>query len=144
MNITEIHQLAKFAQASYAELKAGDTADSLAGYLQTERGGFTATQAQDFAKVQSVVLQYNDDAAGSNGNGTSLSVTVFKAGNGQLTMAMRGTLESGDLVPTDESIFAGGAGYDQIAALCNWWQRVSQVAGTAEGQRGQVLNLNPH
>lgn len=133
MNIAAIHQLAKFAQASYAKLASGDAADLLARNLQTIEGGFAATQAQDFASEQSVVLQYDDDA-GSNGNGTSLSVTVFKPADGSLTLAIRGTLESGDFVPTNESILVGGAGYDQIAALYNWWQRVSQVAGTTVSQ----------
>lgn len=126
--------LAQYSQASYATLSNGMAGPSFADALQSPQGGFTATQAQVFAADQSVVLQYNDDAAGAGGNGTSLSLTVFKDAGGQLTLAIRGTLEVADLTPTDANVFTMGAGYDQIAALYNWWQRASTPAGQQVAQ----------
>ncbi len=152
MSNTTISFLAYAAQACYESLATGDTQDTLARKLQTIVGGFTATQASQFASDQTVVLQYNDDAPGSGGSNTSLSVTVFKDGAGNLTLAIRGTLEAGDFVPTDGQIFGSGAGYDQIVALANWWRQVSSPVGTwvpqyrisefDEGQADAVL-LNP-
>src|SRR4051812_3697585 len=122
MNTQVLSSIAQAAQASYESLSAGDTLDILARKLQTSRGGFSLTQSQNFAFEQSVVLQYNDDEVESGGTGTSLSLTVFKDTSGQLTLAIRGTLEFADFTPTDANIFTMGAGYDQIAALYNWWQ----------------------
>ncbi|KAB2875820.1 MAG: hypothetical protein F9K36_04300 [Burkholderiaceae bacterium] len=130
MSTESIHTLARAAQASYEALSAGDTRDTLAAKLQTERGGFTLTQATRFAAEQSVVVQYNDDAAGTGTQGTSLSVTVFKDSAGNVTLAIRGTLEApGDFTPTDAPYIAlGGAAYDQIAALYSWWLRRCRIA----------------
>ncbi|MEI2677291.1 MAG: calcium-binding protein [Burkholderiaceae bacterium] len=103
--------------------------------MQSPSSGFTLTQAQRFAAEQAVVLQYDDDAAGAGGNNTSLSATVFKDTSGQLTLAIRGTLELvGDITPTDHNIALWGAGYDQIAALYSWWVRVSNTPGTQVAQ----------
>ncbi|MDL2336355.1 MAG: hypothetical protein QFE16_00790 [Pseudomonadota bacterium] len=103
--------------------------------MQSPSSGFTLTQAQRFAAEQTVVLQYNDDAAGAGGNNTSLSATVFKDTSGKLTLAIRGTLEVvGDITPTDHNIALWGAGYDQIAALYSWWARVSNTPGTQVAQ----------
>lgn len=84
---------AQFAQAAYATLANGMAGPSFADALQSPSSGFTLTQAQRFAAEQAVVLQYDDDAAGAGGNNTSLSATVFKDTSGQLTLAIRGTLE---------------------------------------------------
>ena len=91
---------AQFAQAAYATLANGMAGPSFADALQSPSSGFTLTQAQRFAAEQTVVLQYDDDAAGAGGNNTSLSATVFKDTSGQLTLAIRGTLELvGDITP---------------------------------------------
>ena len=68
---------ASFAQASYANIVSTDR-QSLIDALQTEAGGFTATQAARFANRYSLVAQFSDDASASGGNGTSFSVSVFK------------------------------------------------------------------
>ncbi|WP_287468314.1 calcium-binding protein [Hydrogenophaga sp.] len=126
---------AQLAQAAYSQLNAGQNDDALAAALISQASsGFVATQAQTFAATQTVLLQYNDDAANASGNNTSLSLTVFRRNDGQLTLAIRGTAESGDWVPTDTSIFGMGAGYDQIAALYNWWMRVSSVGSEPVAQ----------
>jgi hypothetical protein len=126
---------AQLAQAAYGTLPNGITGAELARALQLPVTGFTPTQAQNFAATHTVVLQYNDDAPGSGGNGTSLSATVFKDKNGQLTLALRGTLEfGGDVTPTDRDILLDGAGYDQIAALYSWWMRASNPVGTLVAQ----------
>jgi hypothetical protein len=134
MTTQKVFDLARASQASYASLASGMSVIDVESALRAPTGGFTPTQAQRFAAQQSVVLQYNDDAAGAGGDGTSLSVTVFKGTDNKLTLALRGTLEAGDWLPTDDSIITGGAGYDQIAALYSWWQRVSQPAGTMVAQ----------
>ncbi len=121
---------AQLAQAAYANLSGGMASPVLADALQAPQGAFTLTQATQFASNQTVLLQYNDDAAVPGATGSSLSLTVFQGNDGKLTLAIRGTLESGDFAPTDSMLAAQGAGYDQIAALYNWWQRVSAPAGS--------------
>ncbi len=133
MNIPSIHNSAQLAQAAYEQLAAGDADIVLAGKLVSERGGFSPAQASKFAATQSVVLQYDDDV-GASGSGASLSVTVFKDTSGNVTLAIRGTYEGADFIPTDANIFAYGAGYDQIVALYNWWMRASASAGTVVSQ----------
>jgi hypothetical protein len=121
---------ASFAQASYATIPSIDR-ETLINRLQTESGGFTPTQAARFADKYSLVTQYNDDAVAGTGNATSFSVAVFKdISTNKLTVALKGTLEGGDYVPTDTNIFINGAGYDQIIAMQNWWRRESAVQDT--------------
>ena len=55
---------ASFAQASYANIVSTDR-QSLIDALQTEAGGFTATQAARFANRYSLVAQFSDDASAS-------------------------------------------------------------------------------
>jgi Ca2+-binding RTX toxin-like protein len=125
---------AQLAQAAYGTFPNGITGAELARALELPVAGFTLTQARDFAATHTVVLQYNDDAPGSGGNGTSLSLTVFKDKSGHLALAVRGTLEFGDLAPTDRNILLEGAGYDQIAALYSWWMRASNLRDTKVAQ----------
>lgn len=133
---------AQLAQAAYANLSGGMASPVLADALQAPQGAFTLTQATQFASNQTVLLQYNDDAAVPGATGSSLSLTVFQGNDGKLTLAIRGTLESGDFAPTDSMLAAQGAGYDQIAALYNWWQRVSAPAGTQVAQyRVRTMDL---
>lgn len=125
MTFENLSLAARFAQAAYSTLPQGAISEQLVQALVDGAAGFTNTQATNFAATQTVLLQYNDDVVGSGGNGTSLSLTVFRSSDGQLTLAVRGTLELGDFFPTDANIFDMGAGYDQIAALYNWWMRAS-------------------
>ncbi len=131
---TTLSGLAQLAQASYSSFSSGTTGQQMIGALTGGTAGFSATQATLFANQFSVILQYNDDSAGSGGTGSSLSLTVFKDNSGRLTLAIRGTLEPGDFTPTDANIVTMGAGYDQIAALYNWWQRASTPAGQQVAQ----------
>jgi Ca2+-binding RTX toxin-like protein len=80
-----------------------------------------------------VVTQFNDST-------TSYSATVFKDASGNLTLAIRGTLEAGDFVPTDLNIAVDGAGYDQIIAMANWWRRAS----SPQGQMVQQYRVAPY
>jgi hypothetical protein len=68
---------ARLAQAAYATVPTTDR-ETLINRLQTAAGGFTQTQAARFADNYSLVTQFNDDATGGGGNGTSFSVAVFK------------------------------------------------------------------
>ena len=130
MSIQELSVKAQLAQASYSALSAGMSEIGLADGLRPLGGDFTATQAQQFAAKYSVVLQYDDRSPG--GNNTGLSLTVFKdTSTNQLTLAIRGTTSSDTYdLATDASILVNGAGYDQIVALYNWWQRASAAFGT--------------
>jgi len=130
INSDTLYAQASLAQAAYAEaLAAGSPVGVLKEQLKDD-ADFAETQATAFAADFAVVLQYNDSIA-EGGLDTGLSLTVFrdKATNA-LTLAIRGTSPSDvrDLL-TDGDIFVGGAGYDQIVALFNWWQRASTAAG---------------
>lgn len=78
MAIQEISALAQLAQASYANLSEGMSASDLIAALKSAVGSFTETQASEFASTQTVLLQYNDDAAVAGATGNSLSLTVFQ------------------------------------------------------------------
>ncbi|MFV0665969.1 carbohydrate-binding domain-containing protein [Denitromonas sp.] len=125
-NVSEMFSMASLAQASYAAIPPAATQSQLTAALRERDGGFSFTQAIQFAAQYSVVTQYNDAD-------TSFSATVFKDGSGNLTLAIRGTLEKtgwpNDIVPTDADIFLRGMGYDQIVAMYNWWQRASVTSG---------------
>ena len=54
-----------------------------------------------------IVDQYGDADS-------SFSVTVFADTAGRLTLAIRGTKEAGDFVPTDFDIATHGVGYDPV------------------------------
>ncbi|MBA3771784.1 MAG: hypothetical protein H0X13_04670 [Ramlibacter sp.] len=75
MTMQELSLLARLAQASYAQLFGRMSRSDIETAVQREVGGFTVTQSQQFAAQQSVILQYNDDSAGSGGTGSSLSPT---------------------------------------------------------------------
>lgn len=111
MNTEFIDKQAEFALAAYATLSA--RAPSIPELVSK---GMSNPQAQRFASNYSVVTQFND-------TGTSFSATVFADATGNLTLAIRGTLEltgtPNDLIPTDADIAFNGAGYDQIVAMVN-------------------------
>lgn len=133
--VTMLYNEAELALASYATLENGLT-DTNAQRAALRAAGFTTKQAEEFAKrYTEVVTQFNDTA-------TSFSATVFKDTSGNLTLAIRGTLEltgnPNDLIPTDANIALNGAGYDQIVAMYNWWTRASAPAGQTVQQYGLV------
>ncbi|MBI5460734.1 MAG: hypothetical protein HY941_00935, partial [Gammaproteobacteria bacterium] len=117
--IEQYYSQAELALAAYANLLSGIPNTTA---LQDDGNGMSAAQAAQFAQTYTVVTQYTDTS-------TSFSATVFKDAAGNLTLAMRGTLEGGDFIPTDADIASYGAGYDQIAAMYNWWQRAASPAG---------------
>ena len=130
MSIQQLSIQAELAQASYSALSAGMSTPDLVAALRSPRGEFAATQAQQFAAKYSVLLQYNDDTS-PQGNGTGLSLTVFKDNTtNQLTLAIRGTTDAADWQTGNISIVNGGAAYAQIAALYSWWRRA--IASTNE------------
>lgn len=123
--IDTLYQNAELAIAAYATLSQGPTSDQLQN-LRAQ--GFSEKQSTEFARrYPTVVTQYTDTA-------TSFSATVFKDTAGNLTLAIRGTLEGGDFIPTDVDIAGYGAGYDQIAAMYNWWKRAASPAGQSVDQ----------
>lgn len=134
MNIQLLSWFAQLAQASYATLSAGVIPPSR--LVTPDGGGFSNEQAIAFAARYTVVAQFEDDAAGSGGMGTGFSATVFSdSSTGELTLAMRGTAGSKDLFPTDlQGIALGGAGYDQIVAMNNWWLRETTPVGVSVQQ----------
>ncbi len=140
MNILDLFLKAELSLASYAELPNGQPIPS---NLEQGGKGLSTAQAVEFSSNYTVVTQYNDTPI-EDGLGTSFSATVFKDTDGNLTLAIRGTLELGDIVPTDANIATEGAGYDQIVAMYNWWQRVSNPIGQSVPQYtiefGSVIN----
>jgi Ca2+-binding RTX toxin-like protein len=130
-DISKLFSDAELALAAYADLLQGSLADQRA---RLEAAGLSAKQAEEFARrYPTVVAQFNDTPA-EGGLGTSFSATVFKDASGNLTLAIRGTLEAGDFLPTDANIQNDGVGYDQVVAMWNWWQRVSNVANASVTQ----------
>jgi hypothetical protein len=130
---TTLFSAAELAQASYDKLQAGAAnTDFNLGVLTRPRVGMSLTQATAFAKRFPTVVASYDDLPG-----TGFQATVFKdtsgAVPGNLTLAIRGTEDSGgDFFPTDADILTGGAAYDQIVAMVNWWKRASADPGTSE------------
>ena len=131
--IPQIYDQSELALAAYANLTPGVTND-LVRREALVAAGFSAKQAEEFAKKYPVVVAQFNDTEAEGGLGTSFSATVFKDAAGNLTLAIRGTLEAGDFVPTDATIATSGVGYDQVVAMWNWWQRVSNPSGTAVTQ----------
>jgi Ca2+-binding RTX toxin-like protein len=129
--VTDYFNNADLAMAAYADLASGPL-DIEA--LKHPDVGMSHTQATNFAESWHVVAQY-DDTTAPEGLGTSLNATVFRDADGALSLAIRGSQEvNGDWLPTDASILSHGAGFDQIIAMYNWWQRVSAPAGQAVAQ----------
>jgi hypothetical protein len=96
------YNASELALAAYANLFPGRTADQLD--VLTANNNMSAYQTQEFAlRYPMIVAQINDTA-------TSFSATVFADASGNLAVAIRGTLEAGDLVPTDVDIAVNGIG----------------------------------
>lgn len=125
---------AELSLAAYADLANG-TLDNDAQRLALRAAGFSTEQAINFSSKYTVVTQYDDI---SETGETSFSATIFKDTSGQLTLAIKGTLEltdvPGDIFPTDLNILNFGAGYDQIVAMYNWWLRISSPVGSTVPQ----------
>mgnify|MGYP003385787002 CR=1 FL=1 len=125
MIIAKLFGNSELAQSAYSTLTTGNTVDQINALTDSDGAEMSQKQAEKFAaRYTDVVTQFNDTE-------TSFSATVFKeAVTGNLTLAIRGTAEGGDFIPTDTDIALHGAGYDQIVAMYNWWQRAS--ASTSE------------
>lgn len=132
MNTQGYFDGAELALAGYATLNTSALSTQITAL---RNAGLSGPQADDFASRYDVVTQYNDTS-------TSFSATVFKDASGNLMLAIRGTLESGDFIPTDANIALNGAGYDQIVAMYNWWMRVASPAGQAI-QQYQLVGYAP-
>lgn len=109
---------ANLAMAAYARglvVGVGTTGDAL-NEPPFQNADFSSTQRASFAKRFPTVVSQVDEV-----DGTRFSTTVFEDSSGDLTLAIRGTVEFiGDILPTDADIFVGGAGFDQIVAMVNW------------------------
>jgi Ca2+-binding RTX toxin-like protein len=135
----------ELALAAYATLNNSALSAQKA---RLKDAGLSDAQADTFAARYAVLTQYTDTPA-EGGLGTSFSATVFKDSSGNLTLAIRGTVEligtPNDILPSDRDILLAGASFDQIVALWNWWQRVSHAAGTLVPQyclTGTPTNLS--
>lgn len=124
-----VFEKAELSLASYAALASGIPTNTAAQREALVAQGFTVKQADEFSvRYPTIITQFNDTAA-EGGMGTSFSATIFKDSSGNLTLAVRGTLEAGDFIPTDADIFLSGAAYDQIVAMYNWWKREASEGG---------------
>jgi pimeloyl-ACP methyl ester carboxylesterase len=116
---------AELALAAYSVLRKGPTglAENLRA-LQGDGRGLTVKQAEEFAlRYPEVVVQVNDAGSG-------LSMTVFRGVDGGVALAIRGSEpELADWLPTNFNIAINGAGYQQIVALYNAWQRLTHLHG---------------
>ena len=129
MNTKSLLNSAEFALAAYATLNASILATQTTAL---KNAGLSGPQADRFASSYTAVLPtFHDDVS-------DFDVNVFKDIDGQLTVAIRGTLGLHDLLVTDADIVATGVAYDQIVAMYNWWLRVS----TATGQVAQFQYTN--
>ena len=137
MNTQVLFNAAELSLASYSTLVHGETGQQTLA-LQSTGTGMSPTQATAFAaRFPEVVTQYADSAAG--GLGTGFNATVFRDVAGNLTLAIRGTDSlgvTGDAsdLSTGFDIVGSGAGYDQIVAMVNWWNRTSAPAGQMVNQ----------
>ena len=86
--------LAELALAAYANLTPGVT-DDPARRDALGAAGLSAKQAEEFAKRTPIILTQYNDTLPEGGLGTSLSATIFKDAQGNLTLAIRGTQKTG-------------------------------------------------
>ncbi|MCK6385948.1 MAG: hypothetical protein L6Q52_16650, partial [Rhodocyclaceae bacterium] len=133
-DIQDIYINAELSLASYATLANNSVTADPANLSALRNAGMSTKQAEEFAKKYPTILTQFNDTVDEGGLGTSFSATVFKDASGNLTLAIRGTLEAGDFVPTDANIATAGVGYDQVVAMWNWWQRASNVANASVTQ----------
>ena len=131
MNTQTLYTQSELALATYASLTTAPVVDQIDALKANN--GMSDSQARAFAAKYTVVTQFNDTPA-EGGMGTSFSATVFKDTSGNLTLAIRGTLETGDFFPTDADIATLGVAQDQVVAMWNWWQRVSNSNGQPVAQ----------
>lgn len=132
MQINNVFNQAELALAAYANLTSG-VAPTKTNLI--ENASFSEKQADEFIKRYPTVITQHTDPD------TSFTATVFKDSSGQLTLALRGTLEARDYV-TDGDIWLAGTGYDQIVSMYNWWQRASTPAGQQGAQYQLTSYLN--
>ncbi|WP_418647602.1 calcium-binding protein [Thauera butanivorans] len=141
-NIAQCLSSAELALAAYASLSQGSPNTE-----HLKEAGLSNKQAELFASNYTVVTQYTDTLA-EGGLGTSFSATVFKDAGGNLTLAIRGTAEltgTPNDLSTDGDIAVNGAGYDQIVAMVNWWQRATTPTNQTAIQYKIVPGpLDPH
>lgn len=123
MNASNLLNAAELATAAYATLNTSALAGQRTALMNA---GMAGNQADKFSPRFQVMTQYADTLAPA-GMGTGFNATVFKDVSGNLTLAIRGTdaLLSNDAA-ADSSIAVGGAGYDQIVAMVNWWLRATR------------------
>lgn len=138
MNNTQyIFEQSELALAAYANLSNGSlTTSTQQDALKDQGRAMAAPQAALFATRYSVVTQYTDSS-------TSFTATVFQDNNGQLTLAIRGTLEPQDY-ETDGDIWLAGAGYDQIVSMYNWWQRATNAEPVFTSVLSQIFPPGRH
>ena len=129
VQVNNLFNNAELALAAYATLVKGPTSNQI---VELTRAGMSQKQAEEFAaRYPEVITQFDDITETGE---SSFNATVFKDTNGNLSLAIRGTLEAPDFLPTDFDIWRRGAGYDQIIAMYNWWARVSTPAGQIVNQ----------
>ncbi|HQQ75121.1 MAG TPA: hypothetical protein PK031_08205 [Pseudomonadales bacterium] len=112
---------AELSLAAYANLDKSLATDDPDNLAALRSAGMSNTQAEEFAvRYPDVVAVYSDPD-------TDFQATVFKSADGQLTVAIRGTLGGADLLEDAVSIAPYGCAYNQIVSMYNWWQRATNT-----------------
>lgn len=123
MTTENVFSNAELAFAAYSELQKGST-DAQIDALRRGTEGMSVTQAEAFALRYPEVIERVDDAV------SGFSMTVFRDANAGIALGIRGSQdEINDWLPTNTNILINGAGYQQIVALYNTWQRLTHRLG---------------
>ena len=126
-SVQDLSNQADLAFAAYSTLVPGSTnAPANLSALGRSGEGLPLKQAQEFAlRYPGVIAQVNDATSG-------FSMTVFRDAGGGIALALRGSEpQLQDWLPTNTNIVINGAGYQQIVALYNAWQRLIHRQGEA-------------
>ena len=92
MTIKSLYQNSELAQAAYADLTEGPTVGQITALKKVDgKGSFTQVQAESFVSRFTDVVAISDDPLDTGFSATVFSTTT--GGNGQLTLAIRGTDE---------------------------------------------------
>lgn len=130
MPIRKLFNFAELSQASYRLLISGDTEQRIDDLFGLDNN-FSQRQAEEFAiRNPEILFQFNSFDTG-------FSVTVFRDNETEsnLVLAFRGTDELfGNDQTTLTQIAFGGAGFDQITDMYNWWLRESNADNVTVAQ----------
>jgi Ca2+-binding RTX toxin-like protein len=93
--------------------------------------GMSREQRRNFAVRYPSILKVKTD---TNTNSAGFNATVFKAADGTVNLAIRGTSGVTDIYEDAATLAPYGAAFYQIVEMYNWWQQVSNSSGSAVSQ----------